>query len=119
MVLEKTGTRTNILRKGGSFMHRLVTLCVVVVTFLWVVSTHAADTHQGKVVETSPGTLTMTDLTGKNQHTMAIPTDATVMRDGKTGALTDLKPGDTVTVTTEKQGDKPKVTKVEAKPAGS
>jgi Cu/Ag efflux protein CusF len=86
---------------------------------LWVTEGRAADTHEGKVVETSSGKLTMTDTAGKNQHTMQIPATATVMRDGKTAMLTDLKPGDMITVTTEKTGDTTAVTKIEATPSGS
>jgi len=99
-------------------MQRTLSLLVVVAAVLFLVSTpFAADTHQGKVVETKAGKLTMTDMEGKNQHTMDVPTTAAVTRDGKTAVLTDLKAGDTITVTTEKQGEKPGVTKVEAKPA--
>jgi hypothetical protein len=79
----------------------------------------AADTHQGKVVEASAGKLVMTDMEGKNQHTMEIPSDATILCEGKTCGLTDVKAGDVVTVTTDKKGDKTQVTKVEAKKAGS
>jgi len=79
----------------------------------------AADMHQGKVVGTSTGKLTMTDAEGKNQHTMDVPTTAMVMRDGKTATLADLKAGDMITVTTDKTGGAATVTKVDAKPAGS
>ena len=60
----------------------------------------------------------MTDTAGKNQHTMDVAATAVVMRDGKTVALADLKPGDMITVTTEKAGNAVSVTKVDAKPAG-
>jgi hypothetical protein len=92
-------------------------LLVVTPVLFWVTTTSAADTHQGKVVETSTGKLTMTDMAGKNQHTHDISSNAAVSRDGKTAVLADLKAGDMVTVTIEKQGEKPAVTKVEVKPA--
>jgi Cu/Ag efflux protein CusF len=94
-------------------------LSIAAVALFWTTSASAADTHQGKVVETSAGKLTMTDMTGKNQHTHDISSEATVSRAGKTAALTDLKAGDSVTITMEKKGEKPAVTKVEALPASS
>jgi hypothetical protein len=94
-------------------------LFVVAVAFFWATNVSAADSHQGKVVETSADKLTMTDMAGKNQHTHDVSAGTPVSRDGKTATLTDLKAGDTVTVTLEKTGDKPTVTKVEAKPASS
>ena len=99
-------------------MRRLVYVFVLVLALLWTVTVHAADTHQGKVVSTTPGKLTMTDVEGKNQHTMDVASTAMVMRNGKTVALADLKPGDTITVTTDKVGTATAVTKVEATPAG-
>jgi Cu/Ag efflux protein CusF len=99
-------------------IHKLLALCFGIVALVWATSARA-DSHQGKVVETGAGKLTMTDMAGQNKHTMDVPADATITRDGKTAALTDLKAGDTITVTTERKGDKPMVTKVEAKPAGS
>jgi hypothetical protein len=50
---------------------------------------------------------------------MDVPTTATVTRDGKTVTLADLKPGDTITVTTAKTGTAQTVSKIEAKPTGS
>lgn len=99
-------------------MRRLVCSFVLVLSLLWTVTIQAADTHQGKVVNTNPGKLTMTDVEGKNQHTMDVASTAMVVRDGKTVALADLKPGDTITVTTDKVGNATTVTKVEATPAG-
>ncbi len=100
-------------------MHKLLGFCLVALMVGWIAMVQAADTHQGKVVSTSSGKLTMTDLEGKNQHTMDVAPAVMVMRDGKDATLVDLKPGDTITVTTEKIGNTPTVTKVEAKPAGS
>ena len=100
-------------------MQRLIRCCVLALIVCGMVSFQGADTHQGKVVETSTGKLTMTDLEGKNPHTMDVPTTATVTRDGKTVTLADLKPGDTITVSTAKSGTSLTVTKIEATPVGS
>ena len=37
-----------------------------------------ADTHEGKVVKVEAGKLTMTDKDGKNEHSHAVPNDATI-----------------------------------------
>lgn len=100
-------------------MHRLLFFCAVALMVSWMSAVYAADMHQGKVVGTSTGKLTMTDAEGKNQHTMDVSATATVMRDGKSATLADLKSGDMITVTTEKTGSATTVTKVDAKPAGS
>ena len=100
-------------------MQRIVLVCVLALLVCGMVSCQRADTHRGKVVEASPGTLTMTNLEGKNQHTMDVPTTATVTRDSKTVTLVDLKPGDTITVTTAKTGTAAAVTKIEATSTGS
>ena len=100
-------------------MHRTVVFCVMALIVFWLANVQAADTHQGKVVGTSTGKLMMTDLEGKNSHAMDVPTTATVTRDGKAVTLADLKPGDTITVTTEMTGTATTVTKIEAKPSGS
>lgn len=101
-------------------LHRVVSLFFVVAALSWImsVSTQAADSHQGKVVETSAGKLVMTDMEGKKPHPMEVPSSATVTRDGKESKLTDLKAGDTITVTTDMKDGKSVVTKVEAKEAG-
>ena len=100
--------------------YRVASLFFVAVALSWVMSAHAqaADSHQGKVVETSAGKLVMTDMDGKKEHPMEVPTSATVTRDGKEAKLTDLKAGDTITVTTDTKDGKAMVTKVEAKAAG-
>jgi flagellar basal body L-ring protein FlgH len=99
-------------------MRRILSLLfIIAVALCWVTTVSAADMHQGKVVEINAGKLTMTDMAGKNQHTHDISSDTPVSRDDKSATLTDLKVGDTVTVTME--GEKPAVTKVEAKPASS
>jgi Cu/Ag efflux protein CusF len=96
--------------------YRVVALFFVAVAVSWVMGAPvpAADSHQGKIVETSPGKLVMTDMDGKKQHPMEVPTSATVTRGGKESKLTDLKAGDTITVTTDTKDGKSMVTKVEA-----
>jgi hypothetical protein len=100
-------------------LHRIVSLLFVAVALSWVMSAPAlaADSHQGKIVETSAGKLVITDMEGKKPHPMEAPTSATVTRDGKDAKLTDLKAGDTITVTTDMKDGKSVVTKVEAKAA--
>jgi hypothetical protein len=101
-------------------LHRRLALLFLAAALSWCLGAraHAADSHQGKVVKTSAGELVMTDAEGKNQHTMQVPAGATVTRDGKEAKLTDLKAGDTITVTTDTTEGKAMVTKVEAKAAG-
>lgn len=101
-------------------LQRVLTLLFVLVALTWLtgVQTQAANSHQGKVVETSAGKLVMTDMDGKSQHSMNIPDDAAVTRDGKESKLADLKAGDMITVTTDVKDGKPLVVKVEAKAAG-
>jgi Cu/Ag efflux protein CusF len=99
-------------------MHRVLFFCVLVLSLFWMATVQAADTHQGKVVSTSAGKLTMTDTAGKNEHTMDVSSTAMVMRDGKAATLADLKAGDMITVTTDKTGNTTTVTKVDATPAG-
>jgi co-chaperonin GroES (HSP10) len=101
-------------------LYRVVSSFFVIVALSWVMSAHAqaADSHQGKVVETSAGKLVMTDKDGKKEHPMEVSAKATVTRDGKESKLTDLKAGDTITVTTHTKDGKAMVTKVEAKGAG-
>jgi len=99
--------------------YRVVSLFFVAVALSWILITPAsAGSHQGKVVETSAGKLVMTDMDGKNQHPMEVPVSATVTREGEEAKLTDLKAGDTITVTTDTTDGKSVVTKVEAKAAG-
>jgi hypothetical protein len=69
--------------------------------------------HDGKVVKAGNGTLTMTDLEGKAQHTHKVAANAMISLDGKECKLEDLKPGFRVKVTPGTEGDKA-VTKIEA-----
>ncbi len=79
----------------------------------------AASTHQGKVVGVEAGKLTMTDMAGKNQHSHSVDSNAAITCEGKTCGLTDVKPGDIVTVTTDTKDGEMIATKIEAKKAGS
>jgi len=99
-------------------LHRILSLCFVAIALSWFMSVPAqAASHQGKVVETSAGKLVMTDMEGKKPHPMEVPVNATITRDGKDAKLSDLKAGDTITVTTDTKEGKAVVTKVEAKAA--
>jgi len=71
-----------------------------------------ADTHDGKVVKVDGEKLTMTDKAGK-EHTHAVSKIAKVTIDGKDAKLADLKAGQDITVTVDK--DKSEVTKIDAK----
>jgi hypothetical protein len=79
----------------------------------------ASDAQQGKVVEAGNGKLTMTDMAGGNPSTYDIAPDVTITCAGRPCGLAELKPGATVTVTTEAREGKTQVTKVEAQEAGS
>jgi len=72
------------------------------------------NTHEGIVVSVSGDKLvckgTGLDTT---EHTFTVPTDATIMLDGKTAMLSDLKPGQKIRVT-RKAGDRTQLTKIEA-----
>jgi hypothetical protein len=79
----------------------------------------ASATHQGKVVEVSAGTLTMTDTAGANQHTHEVPSNAVITCEGRACGLDGVKVGDMVTVTTDTKDGKTLATKIEAKKAVS
>src|SRR5216684_1085420 len=72
----------------------------------------AATTHKGKVVEAGAGKLTMTDMTGTNQHTHAVAVDATITCGGQKCGPEDLQAGATITVTLEKNSDQTVVTMI-------
>ncbi len=74
---------------------------LIVVTGM-VLSAVAADKHEGKVVDTAKGKLTMTDMDGKNKHTHDVADSTKITLDGKTAKLADLKSGYTVEVTIDK-----------------
>src|SRR5437016_6068872 len=75
-------TPDNILtsaRKGGAEMlHRVLLFCIIVGLLTAWGGCTGADTHQGKVVETGAGKLTMTDMAGQNQHAHEVASDATI-----------------------------------------
>jgi|SRR6185369_2815670 len=85
----------------------------VMVLAVWSAGAVAADkTHDGTVVSVTATELVMSDVDKKNEHKHAIGSDVKVVLDGKDVKITDLKKGDTITVT---QADGGKVTKVNAK----
>lgn len=90
----------------------LLAACVALLVF--VSTSSAQDSHEGKVVSVSDGKLIMTDKEGKNEHSHAVPVEATVSCDGKDCKLDDLTKDCWVKVTTEKRGAANVVTKVEA-----
>lgn len=78
----------------------ILSATLAVITGL-AVSLAAAEKHEGKVVEAVKGTLTMTDLDGKNKHTHKVTDSAKITLDGKPAKIDDLKSGYTVEVTTD------------------
>ncbi len=79
----------------------------------------ASETQQGKVIVAGAGKLTMEDMTGNMQYTHEIAPNVEIMCGGKKCVLSDVKMGDMVQVTVDKQGDKTVVTKIEVKKADS
>jgi hypothetical protein len=73
-----------------------------------------AKTHTGTLIKVGDNQLTMTETTGKNQHTHKVPPTAVITCDGKDCKLADLKAGFSVTVTYEDNADKT-ATKIQAK----
>jgi hypothetical protein len=71
-------------------------------------------THSGTVVKVGDNQLTMTETTGKTQHTHKVAPKATITCDGKDCKLADLKAGYSVTVTFEDNADKT-ATKIDAR----
>jgi len=71
--------------------------------------------HLGKVVGVSRGHLVMTlgDF-GRTEHSHPVASNAAVTRDGTPVALTDLKPGEHIKVTTEEQAGIRVVTGIDA-----
>jgi hypothetical protein len=82
-------------------------------------SNPAANSHQGKVVSAGEGKVTMTDMSGGNQHTHEVTAETGITCGGKACSLADLKAGSTVTVTTEQKGAQTVVSKIEAQAATS
>ena len=102
-------------------LRRTFALLAVVAVVTWAIPALAEDpkpgTHEGKIVKAEAGKLTMTDKDGKNPHTHAIPATAKITLDGKAAKLEDLKTGQAVKVTIEKEGEKLVVVSVDARKA--
>lgn len=81
------------------------------VLFVTKAATAADKTHDGTVVSVTSSELVMADK-DKTEHKHTIGADVKVSLDGKDVKITDLKKGDSITVT---QNDAGKVTKVVAK----
>ena len=76
-----------------------------------VQAAQAARTHEGKIVSVAEGKLVMSDNDGKNEHSHVITPTAKITLGGNSAKLTELKKGDSVTVTVSAEGV---VTMVEA-----
>jgi len=108
---------------------RRIPLANTVLLFMWCVSTTvlAADDailthiHRGTVVTVSADKLVTQGLSGqKKEHTYEVAPTAAVTCEAKPCKLTDIKAGERVTITTEKQQDgKAIATKIEAQKADS
>ena len=100
-------------------MKNMLSIAAALLVLVWAQSISAAnvkeEVHEGKVVKVEAGKLTMTDKDGKNEHSHAVPSDATITCDGKTCKLDDLTKDCWISVTREKKGDAMVVTKIEAK----
>ena len=98
--------------------HKVFLVCCVALTLtVWTsVPAWAADTRlggharalprvgrHGMVVAVGTRTLTMRERVGKTPHTYAVASDAVITYEGQTFALTDVRVGDMVTVTTDTQ----------------
>src|SRR5713101_1531591 len=79
----------------------------------------ADETQQGKVIVAGAGKLTMEDMRGNMQYTHEVAPNAQIICEGKKCGLSDVKMGDLVQVTIDKQGDKTVATKIEVKKADS
>jgi hypothetical protein len=79
----------------------------------------AGETQQGKVVVAGAGKLTMEDMRGNMQYTHEVAPNAQIICEGKKCGLSDVKMGDLVQVTIDKQGDKTVATRIEVKKANS
>lgn len=95
--------------------HSVLQCCFVVMLLIPLggCTSPTAEVHQGKVVTTGMGTLTMTDLAGQNAQTHAVASDVTVTCGDQPCGLSDIKAGSTVAITTEKRGDQTLVTRIE------
>ncbi len=96
-------------------------LCFVLLALILFMSTmtSAAETRQGKVLAAGYGKLTIIEATSYTQLTQDVAADAAILCENKKCELSDVKAGDMVTMTMNKEGDKTVVTKIEVEKAGS
>ena len=94
----------------------VVALCISASVFAEDVTTPTR-VHKGTVVSVSTDTLVTQGISGrKKEHTYAIAPAADVICETKPCKLTDIKAGEQVTVTVEKQQDgRTLATKIEAR----
>ena len=110
--------------------HSVFLVCCVVLTLtVWTSApAWAADTRPGEpapahlrvgrhgtVVAVGTGTLTLTERGGKTPHTYAVAAAAVITYAGQTCALTDVRVGDMVTVTTDSQEGKTVATRIKVR----
>jgi hypothetical protein len=101
--------------------YKRFSFCSVLLGLILFLSTvtFAAETHQGKVLSVGAGKLTMVDTVSHMQLTQDVAADAAILCENKQCGLSDVKAGDMVMVTVDKDGNKTVVTKIEVKKAGS
>jgi len=78
----------------------------------------AANSHQGKVVQAGNGKLTMTSMTGDNQHTHDVTADTKVTCEGEPCSLESLGAGDVITVIVDQKDGKSVVTEIQKTKGG-
>ena len=95
--------------------------CFVLLGLIWFLSTatSAAEIHQGKVLAAGAGKLTIVDTVSHMQLTQDVAADAAILCENKQCGLSEVKAGDMVMVTVDKDRNKTVVTKIEAKKPGS
>jgi len=102
-----------MLGKMKMFGFGLITLMLFVGVSVW-----AAGSHQGKVVQAGSGQLTMTSMTGDNQHTHDVAADAKITCEGEPCKLESLGAGDVITVTVDQKDGKSVVTEIQKTKGG-
>src|SRR5262249_28337986 len=78
----------------------------------------AANSHQGKGVQARTGELTMTSMTGDNQHTHDVTADTKVTCEGEPCSLESLGAGDVITVIVDQKDGKSVVTEIQKTKGG-
>ena len=103
-------------------LRRTFTLAAVVLALgIWVAPAFGEEeekkpgTHEGKVVKVDGAKLTMTDKEGKKEYAHVVPATAKITLDGKAATLDQLKPGNKLKVTIEKQDEKVMIVSIEAR----